>query len=56
MYFLADGTKFIKLRKTGGSKDPSRLGINVANLLIKKDVTTLSQGWHDAVEEWNKKL
>ena len=54
--FSADGTRFIKLKETGSRNDPTRLGIKVANLLIKKDVTTLSQGWHDAVEEWNKKL
>ncbi len=54
--FSADGSRFIKLKKTGNVNDPTRLGTKMANLLIKKDVTKLSQGWHDAVEEWNKKL
>ena len=54
--FSADGTNSIKIRKIGDSKEPSKLGIDVANLLIKEGATKLAEGWRDAVEEWNKKL
>jgi hydroxymethylbilane synthase len=54
--FSADGTNSIKIRKIGDSKEPSKLGIDVANLLIKEGATKLAEGWRDAVEVWNKKL
>ena len=54
--FSADGTNSIKIRKIGDSKEPSKLGIDVANLLIKEGATKLAEGWRYAVEEWNKKL
>jgi hydroxymethylbilane synthase len=54
--FSADGTNSIKIRKIGDSKEPSKLGIEVANLLLKEGATKLAEGWRDAVEEWNKKL
>jgi porphobilinogen deaminase len=54
--FSADGTNSIKIRKIGDSKEPSKLGIEVANLLFKEGATKLAEGWRDAVKEWNERL
>lgn len=54
--FSADGTKSIKVKETGNSREPHRLGIKVANLLIRGGTMKLAEGWRAAVQEWNKKL
>lgn len=54
--FSADGTKSIKVKETGSSREPKRLGIAVANLLIKSGTLKLAEGWREAVQEWNKGL
>jgi hydroxymethylbilane synthase len=54
--FSADGTKSIKVKETGNSREPNRLGIKVANLLIQGGTMKLAEGWRAAVQEWNKKL
>jgi hydroxymethylbilane synthase len=54
--FSADGINSIKIRKIGDSKEPSKLGIEVANLLFKEGATKLAEGWRDAVKEWNQRL
>jgi hydroxymethylbilane synthase len=54
--FSADGTKSIKVKETGSSREPNRLGIKVANLLIQGGTIKLAEGWRDAVQEWNKRL
>lgn len=54
--FSADGTKSIKVKETGNSREPNRLGIKVANLLIRGGTMKLAEGWRVAVQEWNKKL
>jgi hydroxymethylbilane synthase len=54
--FSADGTKSIKVKETGNSREPNRLGIKVANLLIQRGTMKLAEGWRAAVQEWNKKL
>lgn len=54
--FSADGTKSIKVKETGNSREPNRLGIKVANLLIRGGTMKLAEGWRAAVQEWNKKL
>jgi hydroxymethylbilane synthase len=54
--FSADGTKSIKVKETGSSREPKRLGIAVANLLIKSGTMKLVDGWHEAVQKWNNRL
>jgi hydroxymethylbilane synthase len=54
--FSADGTKSIKVKETGSSREPNRLGIKVANYLIKGGTMKLAKEWRNAVEEWNKRL
>jgi hydroxymethylbilane synthase len=54
--FSADGTKNIKVKKTGSAKDADKLGKEVANLLIKRGAQEMAEGWRTAVEEWNKKV
>lgn len=53
--FSADGIKSISLKKSGSIKNPVKLGMIVAEMLMKEDVIKLSEDWHDAVERWNKK-
>lgn len=53
--FSADGIRSISLKKSGSINNPLKLGTMVAKMLIKEDVTKLSEDWRDAVERWNKK-
>jgi hydroxymethylbilane synthase len=53
--FSADGVKSISLKESGSVKNPVKLGIIVAEMLMKKDVKKLSEDWRDAVDRWNKK-
>jgi hydroxymethylbilane synthase len=53
--FSADGTESIKIKETGSRRDPTKLGIKVANLLYKAGAMKLAEGWRDAVEAWNSK-
>jgi hypothetical protein len=53
--FSADGIKSISLKKSGSVKNPVKLGMMVAEMLMKEDVIKLSEEWRDAVERWNKK-
>ena len=53
--FSADGIKSISLKKSGSIKSPVKLGMMVAEMLMKEDVIKLSEDWRDAVERWNKK-
>ena len=50
MYFQQTGTKSIKVKETGSSREPNRLGIKVANLLIQGGTIKLAEGWRDAVQ------
>ncbi len=53
--FSADGSRNIKLKKAGKASEPEKLGIKVADALIKEGAAELAEGWRNAVEEWNKK-
>ena len=53
--FSADGSKCIKLRERGSSKDAKKLGVNMGKLLIKGGALDLAKGWRDAVQQWNRK-
>ncbi len=53
--FSADGSRNIKLKKAGKASEPEKLGIRVADALIKEGAAELAEGWRNAVEEWNKK-
>lgn len=53
--FSADGSKCIKLRKRGNTKDAKKLGVNMGKLLIKGGALDLAKGWRDAVQQWNRK-
>jgi hydroxymethylbilane synthase len=53
--FSADGSKCIKLRKRGNTKDARKLGVNMGKLLIKGGALDLAKGWRDAVQQWNRK-
>ncbi|MEO9364308.1 MAG: hydroxymethylbilane synthase [Nitrososphaera sp.] len=53
--FSADGSRNIKVKKTGGAKSAEKLGESVADLLIKQGAQEMAEGWRKAVEEWNKK-
>lgn len=52
--FSADGTKSIEVRETGSSNNPNNLGTRTGNLLLERGAANLSQGWRNAVIEWNK--
>lgn len=54
--FSADGTKNIRIKKVGRTKEAERLGSKVADMLVKQGAMDLAEGWRNAVEEWNKKL
>ncbi len=54
--FSADGTKSIRISKSGNSMQAEKLGVKVADLLLKQGAGALAEGWRDAVEEWNKKI
>ena len=53
--FSADGSKNIKVAKTGGVAGAEKLGSRVADVLLKQGAGKLAEGWREAVEEWNKK-
>ena len=53
--FSADGSKCIKLRKRGNTKDAKKLGVSMGKLLIKGGALDLAKGWRDAVQQWNRK-
>lgn len=53
--FSADGSKCIKLRKRGNTKDAKQLGLNMGELLIKGGALDLAKGWRDAVQQWDRK-
>ena len=53
--FSADGSKNIKIAKTGSTVGAEKLGSKVADILLKRGAGELANGWRDAVEEWNKK-
>jgi hydroxymethylbilane synthase len=53
--FSADGTESIEIKETGSKRDPNKLGIKTANLLLKAGAMKLAEGWRDAVEAWNSK-
>jgi hydroxymethylbilane synthase len=53
--FSADGTKCIRLKKRGNMRDATKLGIEMAKLLVKEGASDLAKGWRDAVQEWNRK-
>ncbi len=54
--FSADGSRNIKVKKIGNANDPEKLGNKVADMLVKQGATEMAEGWHRAVEEWNRKL
>ncbi|MGI0020165.1 MAG: hydroxymethylbilane synthase [Nitrososphaera sp.] len=53
--FSADGSKNIKVAKTGSVAGAEKLGGRVADILLKQGAGELAEGWREAVEEWNKK-
>ncbi|MEW5840258.1 hydroxymethylbilane synthase [Nitrososphaera sp.] len=53
--FSSDGSKSIRVKKTGSAGAPEKLGAGVAGMLLKQGAGELAQGWRQAVEEWNKK-
>lgn len=53
--FSADGSKNIKVSKTGSAAGAEKLGSRVADVLLKQGAGELAEGWREAVEEWNKK-
>jgi hydroxymethylbilane synthase len=53
--FSADGSKNIKVAKTGSVAGAEKLGSRVADVLLKQGAGKLAEGWREAVEEWNKK-
>jgi hydroxymethylbilane synthase len=53
--FSADGSKCIKLRERGNTKDAKKLGVNMGKLLLKEGALDLAKGWRDAVQQWNRK-
>jgi hydroxymethylbilane synthase len=54
--FSADGKQNIRVKKVGRTSEAEKLGSKVADVLVKQGAMDLSEGWHRAVEEWNKKL
>lgn len=53
--FSSDGSRGIKIKKTGSAQSPEKLGLKVANALVAEGAMELAEGWRRAVEEWNKK-
>lgn len=53
--FSSDGTKSIELKLDGDISKPKQIGKKMANLLIKHGALELSNGWEDALSEWNGK-
>ena len=54
--FSADGKQNIRVKKVGEAGEPEKLGSKVADMLVKQGAMLLAEGWHRAVEDWNKKL
>jgi hydroxymethylbilane synthase len=54
--FSADGTKSLKIKKTGTNKDPRKLGIAAANMLLERGAMKLAEGWRAALDDWNERL
>jgi hydroxymethylbilane synthase len=54
--FSADGKQNICIEKVGEASEPEKLGSQVADMLIERDAMVLAEGWHRAVEDWNRKL
>jgi hydroxymethylbilane synthase len=52
--FSADGTRCIKLRKSGDTKNARQLGLNMGELLIKGGALDLAKDWREAVQKWNR--
>jgi hydroxymethylbilane synthase len=53
--FSADGKQNIKIKNTGKTDNPEKLGSKAADMLIKEGAMKLAEGWRDAVQEWNNK-
>jgi hydroxymethylbilane synthase len=53
--FSADGTESIEIKESGSKRDPDKLGIKAANLLLNAGAIRLAEGWRDAVKAWNSK-
>ena len=54
--FSSNGRKNIKLNNSGNVGDAAKVGIELADLLLKEGARELAAGWRNAVEDWNKKL
>ena len=54
--FSADGAQNIKVKKVGKASEPEKLGIKVADMLVRQGAMEMAEGWRRAVEEWNRKL
>ncbi len=54
--FSADGKQNINVKKVGNASEPEKLGSQVADMLVKRGAMILADGWHRAVEDWNKRL
>ena len=54
--FSTDGARMIKVKKVGKSSQPEKLGIKVADTLVKQGAMELAEGWRKAVQEWNDRI
>ena len=54
--FSTDGARMIKVKKVGKSTQPEKLGIKVADTLVKQGAMELAEGWRRAVQEWNDRI
>jgi len=54
--FSTDGAHMIKVKKVGKSSQPEKLGIKVADTLVKQGAMELAEGWRKAVQEWNDRI
>ena len=53
--FSVDGSKSMKVEKTGNKNDPALLGKLVGEELKKHGISDLALNWREKVDEWNKK-
>lgn len=53
--FSADGSRNIRLKKTGSAKNAEKLGRSVADTLVKQGAQEMAEGWRKAVQEWNNR-
>jgi len=53
--FSVDGSKSLKVEKSGNRSSPEQLGRQVGEELQGKGVNELAANWREKVEEWNKK-